>query len=365
MIIKYLVPIAAVAGLGVALYTVRSENQPRPPGQPAAEPARSPYRSNVAGSGIIEASNQNTAIGSNIAGVIAEVFVKPGDRVKSGDPLFRIDDRQQRAELEVRRAALAEARAALARLKSLPRTEDVLPVQARVDEARTLLGDMRQQLEKMEAVTDPRAIVREELDRRRFAVLTAEARLKEAEALLTQIKAGAWAPDLEVAQVKVASAEAMVKATLTEIDRLMIRSPIDGTVLQSNVRAGEFAPAGVAATPLMVVGNADVLWVRTDIDENDAWRLMPGAKARASLRGNPGFYTDDLTFVRVDPYVVPKKSLTGESTERVDTRVLQVIYSFPASSLNAYVGQLVDVRIQAPDAKDAPASPPAPGKPAK
>jgi len=56
-----------------------------------------------------------------------------------------------------------------------------------------------------------------------------------------------------------------------------------------------------------------------------------------------------LKLVWVEPYVVPKKSLTGDSTERVDTRVLQALYSFDRASLPAYVGQQMDVFIEAPD----------------
>lgn len=356
---KLIIPLLAAAGLGYAIYTVRSENQPRPVGQPAAEPAKSPFRAQVAGSGIIESANQNTAIGAHIAGVVAEVFVKPGDRIKAGDPLFRIDDRQYRAELAVRMAALRAAQAALTRLEMLPRPEDVAPIEAKVAEMQTLVGDMRQQYQKMESVSDPRAVVREELDRRRFAVLAAEARLQETLAELAQIKAGAWKPDLDIARATVSSAQAQADSVRTDLDRLLIRAPINGAILQSNVRVGEFAPAGALSTPLMVLGDAETLWVRVDIDENDAWRLTPGAKARASLRGNPDIFTDALTFVRVDPYVIPKKSLTGESTERVDTRVLQVIYAFPASALKAYVGQLVDVRIDASPAATVPAPRPA------
>ena len=66
-----------------------------------------------------------------------------------------------------------------------------------------------------------------------------------------------------------------------------------------------------------------------------------------------GFNRDlstDLMFVRVEPYVIPKKSLTGESTERVDTRVLQVIYALDPSFRTLYVGQQVDVFIAAEDA---------------
>jgi hypothetical protein len=52
--------------------------------------------------------------------------------------------------------------------------------------------------------------------------------------------------------------------------------------------------------------------------------------------------------VRVEPYVVPKRSLTGESTERVDTRVLQVLYRFDPAAMKVYVGQQVDVFVEAP-----------------
>jgi hypothetical protein len=50
-----------------------------------------------------------------------------------------------------------------------------------------------------------------------------------------------------------------------------------------------------------------------------------------------------LSFVRVEPYAQPKKSLTGSGTERVDTRVLQVIYSIEPSEQTIYVGQQLDV----------------------
>jgi hypothetical protein len=62
----------------------------------------------------------------------------------------------------------------------------------------------------------------------------------------------------------------------------------------------------------------------------------------------------DLAFVRVDPYVVPKRSLTGDTSERVDTRVLQVIYGFDPSALQVFVGQQMDVFVDAekPEGED-------------
>ena len=64
------------------------------------------------------------------------------------------------------------------------------------------------------------------------------------------------------------------------------------------------------------------------------------------LRGNPEI-SFPLQFVRVEPYVIPKRSLTGQNTERVDTRVLQVIYAFRRPlDRPVYVGQQVDVFVK-------------------
>jgi ABC-type sugar transport system ATPase subunit len=98
--------------------------------------------------------------------------------------------------------------------------------------------------------------------------------------------------------------------------------------------------------PLILFGNVDVLNVRTDVDEHDAWKVSGGAAAYASVRGNSDLRVP-LQFVRFEPYIVPKKSLTGDSTERVDTRVLQVLYSFNRDTLPVYAGQQMDVFIEA------------------
>ncbi len=344
LIRKYVIPILALVGVGAAVYTVHSENKRSTPAAPVADPARSPYERPVAASGIIEASTENIAIGTQIAGVVAKVFVRAGDEVKAGAALFAIDDRSTRAELEVRKTALAVAERTLERLRNLPRAEDVPPLEARVSEARAQAEDAQTQLAKWEAVTDERAVSKDEVSKRRFALGAANARLEAAQAQLTLLKAGTWKPDLDVAQSQVESARAQVKSTETELERLTVRAPSDGRVLQLNVRAGEFAPAGFLATPLILFGDVETMVVRADVDENDAWRVRPEAPARASLRGNSDLKTG-LEFVRIEPYVVPKKSLTGDSSERVDTRVLQVLYSFKRGAIPAYVGQQVDVFI--------------------
>jgi HlyD family secretion protein len=323
MLPKYTLPVIAAMGFAFGVYSVVHGNQPTPIAQPVAEPANSPYPSFIAGAGIIEAKSQNISVGTPLGGIVQQVAVKVGDKVKAGDILFRIDDRETLAELGVRKANLAKAKAA-------------------VGEAEASSNDTKALLELIEAVTDRRAISKEDLDRRRNAHLIAKARLESARAQVLQT-------------------EAELAGTQTTLDRLVVRAPVSGEVLQVNIRPGEFAPAGGGVAPLLVLGNLDQLHIRVDIDENDAWRFRKEGRAVAYLRGNRNFKTD-LTLVWVEPYVIPKKSLTGDSTERVDTRVLQALYSFDRSSLPAYVGQQMDVFIEAPDANF---TSPTPARPAK
>jgi hypothetical protein len=134
-----------------------------------------------------------------------------------------------------------------------------------------------------------------------------------------------------------------------EVRRLTVRAPLSGTILEVNARVGEFAESGPSRTSLIILGETNCLHLRVDIDENDAWRLRTGNRAVAFVRGNRELRTD-LGFVRVQPMVVGKRSLTGESTERVDTRVLQVIYRLEQSQMPLYVGQQMDVFIEVPPA---------------
>lgn len=345
---KYLTPILSLAGALFAVYTVIVSARPVIPAQPVADPASTSFVRRISGAGLVEAATRNIAIGSHLAGVVAVVHVRPGDEVAAGTPLFTLDDRQLKAELAAREAELALARARLARLEQAPRPEEIPAVRAQVAEAQANLDDARRRLASAEsaaAAGDSRAVSREDLTGRRAAAQAAEARLNRAKADLKLLEAGTWKPDLEIAKNEVRQAEARAGQVRVDLDRLSARAPVDGTVLQVNVRPGEFAPSGVTAEPLALMGATNTLRVRVDVDENDAWRFDPGAKATASVRGNSELRTG-LTYEYVEPYVIPKRSLTGAAAERVDTRVLQVVYSFKRESLPVYAGQQVDVFIE-------------------
>ena len=170
--------------------------------------------------------------------------------------------------------------------------------------------------------------------------------------------AGSWEPDRLIARAAVLQAEAEVEQIRTEIDRATVRSPIDGDVLQVNVRAGEQVNAQ-PMQPLMVLGNLSRLHVRADISEHDIPSFDRAGRVLARLRRAPE-REFPLKYVRVEPYVVAKRSLTGNNAERVDTRVLQVIYSIDELADAMFVGQQVDVFIESAGTAEAKAGQPAP-----
>jgi multidrug efflux pump subunit AcrA (membrane-fusion protein) len=103
---KYIIPLVALAGVAFAIFTVISGDKNPPSAPPVAEASQSPYQASVAGSGLVEASTENISIGTEIEGIVSKNFVEIGSNVKTGDPLFKIDDRFLLEELNIRRATV-------------------------------------------------------------------------------------------------------------------------------------------------------------------------------------------------------------------------------------------------------------------
>lgn len=287
---RLLLAALALAGAVAATQLALQANQQPPAAPPTYQPAVRDKDGLLAASGLVESVAENTLVGVPFAGVVAEVPAKVSAKVRAGDPLLVLDTRELRP-------------AAAAALAAAERAED----QAR--RLRPLAG----------------------------TGAVAERAVTEAELAAREARARA---DLAAAQ----------------LERATVRSPIDGTVLQVGVRAGEFVVAGGKAP--VVVGDISRLQIRCDIDEQMAPRMRPNLPARGYLKGEAAragavARPIPLRFVRIEPFVIPKASLTGASTERVDTRVLQVIYQFDRpEDRQVFVGQQMDVYIDTdPDAK--------------
>jgi multidrug resistance efflux pump len=227
-----------------------------------------------------------------------------------------------------------------------PRPEDVPPAEAAVEQAKARLDDAEAAMARTERLYNRQMVPASDWDRDRYTYLAAKATLAQNVANLALLKKGTWEEDLQVAQAAVDLAQAQVDSITTNLERLTARAPTDGEILQLNVRLGQFA-AMQWKEPMIVLGDVNRLHVRADIDESDLPWFDKDAPAVATLKGRPQVKFP-LTVVYIEPYVVPKQSLTGSNSERVDTRVLQVIYALPDErAVPLHVGQQMDVYMKA------------------
>ncbi len=303
--------IAAIILSAILVFRGQPDRSEKPPtNTPPRASAAFAGAPSVAGSGIIEPSSEIIEIGTSLPGIITKVYVVEGDQVAPGQPLFAVDDRSSRARIDEANAAISGARAAR-------------------ETARASLATAQQQRALYEGVEDSRAISRQEVIGSSGTVRTARAQLAQAEA-------------------DIRSAEAMRASASTDLDRLIVRAPIAAQVLNVNVRPGEFVNTGgpqSGSNPYVEIGTTNPLYVRVDIDENEIGRTRIGSAAVISPRGNSAKRVK-AAFVRAEPLVTPKVSLTNSSSERVDVRVLQLLFEVPQNS-GFFVGQQVDAFIRA------------------
>lgn len=346
MFVRYGLPALAVLLLGFAVRHVSTSRQPElgASAQPIMPPSTSPFPAAIAAAGIVEAQSQNISIGTPVPGVVVEVMAAVGKEVAVNTPLFRLDDRLLRAELAVRHSALEAAKQELDRLDHQPRPEENLIKDAEVKEAQAAVDRDEFELNQIRGLHASDSATSDELARAQMSFRSSQARFERVAAQRDLLRAGTWEFDRAVAASAVERADAQVRQIETELEILVVRSPVEGTVLHVNVRPGEFT-AAPSPQPLVVVGDIRRLHARVDIDEYDIPRFDAAAAGRAYVKGscaNPM----ELRFVRIEPYVIPKRALTGDPTERVDTRVIQVIYEIEIGGVQLYVGQQLDVFIQ-------------------
>ncbi len=355
--------IFVVSGLGLVLALISAylfSQQPRPQ-PPLFRPAVNPYVRGIYSNGMIEsdqAQGANINIYPEVAGPITRILVTEGQSVRKGDVLATIDDSVQRAVADQQQAQSEAAAAMLRELKAQPRRENLAVAKAQVDNARATLKNVEDQLAKQQHSfdMDPRSISEDALDNARNAARVAATNLEVVERQYELAKAGAWVYDIQNQERTYA---ALCKAYLSAaalLAKYTIRAPADGVVLAVRSSVGSYVSAQGAYDsytqgfgPLVIMGLPQShLQVRAYIDEILVHELPDPSRMKAEMfiRGTSEHLP--LTFVRIQPYISPKIELADARQERVDLRVLPVIFRLEKpKNVSLYPGQLVDVYVGA------------------
>ena len=318
---------------------------------PKEVPPKVSYDSFIAGLGIIEPDSENVEIRSSLARRVISVNVKPGDFVKKGDLLIKLNDRDLQAKKRLAQLQIKLREIDHRKSEFFPREEDAAPLEAAVEVSKKRFEQSKKSLDLAQKLDDPRAISVEEMNRRLDSVAISQAQLNAATARLNQVKAGTWAPDLTIALYGVVQAKIELEAIEAQLELTEIRAPSDGQIFKVYIKEGELS-SSASMNPLIIFGNTEQLKVRVDIDENLAWELQESGDATGYALGNRNI-TIPLKYEYTEPYLSSKGLYSGRGLERLDRRVIQIMYTVDKEALlkqekkfKIYPGQLLDVFIK-------------------
>jgi HlyD family secretion protein len=276
----------------------------------------------VVAPGRIEPVSGEIKIMSPVAGVIGEVFVKANNTVFAGEPLIRLADEEAQARL-----AAAETQVALRR--KVRNDENPTPKAAVRRRAEDALVDAQKAASEARAALDKAAIARRaeggsagDVDAARTALARAQERVVTQKAELRKAEADAPPTQAEGMFNISRSDLAVVEAG---VDKLTIRAPIAGTVLQVNAKVGEL-PSPASPQPLLVLADLSALRIRAKVDERDIGDVKIGqpVMVRPAAFGGREF-PGKVSFISrmVEP---SRENVRASSTE---TGVVEVLIDLP------------------------------------
>jgi len=347
--------VGLTAGLiGAYVYGLHAAAQ-----RPAFNPAANPYAKGIYAEGIVESyqnNGENINIYPEVPGTMVEIPVHEGQFVRTGTILLRLDDSVQRATAEQQQSQAEAAHAMLEELRAEPRKETFEVSKAQLTYALAQLKNAQDELAKQEVSykLEPKSISKYTLDDARNAVKVASANLKVVQKQYELTKAGAWIYDIKNQEKTYQADEKAYLSSKALLAKYTVKASTDGTILAIQAAVGSYvATQGTYDTytqgfdPVIVMGaSQEFISVRCYVDEILIHRLTLGPQMRALMYIRGTNISVPLEYVRVQPYVSPKIELSDQRLERVDVRVLPVIFRFAKSkNLPVYPGQLVDVYV--------------------
>jgi HlyD family secretion protein len=353
----YIVAVLGIAAGFLSAHIYGAEKKPLPP---AFNPAPNPYSKAIYANGIVESYQSNGAninIFPEVSGFITQIYAVEGRSVHQGEALLQIDDSVQRSIVEQQKAQADAAQSLLQELKAQPRKQVLEVSKAQFELATANLKTSRDQLDKIRRSYEinSKSVSKEQLDSGEDAVNAANASFHVAQKQYELTQAGAWAYDIQNQEHQYEALTKGYASSMALLNKYTVRAPVDGVVLAVNTAAGSFISSqGAYGTytegfdPVIVMGNPEEdLGVRCYIDEILMSRLPASKKIKALMYFRGTNVSVPLEFVRIRPYVSPKVELSNQRTERVDVRVLPVLFRFkPPEGVTVYRGQLVDVYIE-------------------
>lgn len=296
----------------------------------------------VSGNGVVEPRERQTNVSAAVSGRVARVLVQEGQQVSAGDLLVELESAVERAALAAATAELAAARAQLQRVLRGSRAEEAQAAVAEAEAARARAEQARGAAHRTSELFASGSVTTDESERARLEAQALDRAAAAAEARSHAVLAGSRREDVQLAHAQADAAAARRDQAQAAVDRLLVRSPLAGQVLEVRVRAGEHS--ALDAGPLVVIGDVSELRVRMEVDERDVARVALGQRVIVRANAYPG--VDFLgQVVELGRSMGRKNVRSDDPTERNDTKVREVVVKLDRRD-RLLVGQRVTCYVQ-------------------
>lgn len=275
--------------------------------------------------GTIEPADEAMNLITQSAGVVKEILVKEGDQVVAGQVLVRLHDEVEAAIVAGARADVEAARAQLAKVLRGARIEDVRDGEALAEAARLSAEQSRREATRVAALQARDAASQDEADAAEAKAQVDARTAAAAEARFRALANGSRREDVALARAQLEQAEARLAQAQAQLDRLVLRAPIAGEILDVLVRPGELVnPLQPQAGAALIMGDTTRVRARLQIDERDVARVKVGQRgwvtaAAYGAQRFPGHV------VEVNRRMGQKTLVTSDPGEKLDVQVLDVI----------------------------------------
>ncbi|HUW26379.1 MAG TPA: efflux RND transporter periplasmic adaptor subunit [Gallionella sp.] len=273
--------------------------------------ATPPDENTVFASGTVDATEIAAAF--RVPGILSKRPVDEGSRVKPGDLLAALDDRETVARLHQAEAAQQAAEARLKDLQQGYRAPEIAEARAQVEQARANRTNLDEEARRSDVLFEGGAISQQRRDKDHTAAIVASQQANATQERLKLLQSGYRPETINAARAQLDEAQAAVAAARVALGDLQVTSPVDGVVTRKHAEVGETLGAG---RPVVTVTDISTPWLRVYIPENLIGKVRLGANARVKVDTFP-----DRGFDGKVSYVSSQAEFTPKNVQTQEERV--------------------------------------------
>lgn len=246
------------------------------------------------------------------SGYISGLNVDLGSRITAGQTLFTLSQPTTNTALDAAKASLAQGAATLADLQAGAREDQIKAYKALVDSATVSRDQALKEYNRYAALYSEDAVSAQVRDQKQQAYDLAEQNLAKATADYQELLQGTRSQQIAAAQAQVEALNANVASAQSNVDDLIMKSPVNGLVLTKNYNQGEYVKSGA---PVLTIADMQDAWVHIYVSTEQLALIKVGDKAQIKVDGLPDqVFEGYIERISPEAEYTPRQSIT--KTER-------------------------------------------------